>query len=349
MTESLALATPADVPEPPDIIAVAQSKERDLLLRDIGSGLKLTKEQKAIFARQATYDVVDVLPTGEMYVSGNYWRALLSEAFDPGGWGVRPGRPQQHMHEENDRSILYREVFLVVSRCEKCLHSISACTCKTTRKARAVCLATAMGAQVFHPANSRMTIDDATEACTTNGIMRCCKVLGIYANLWDKAWAEKARAELCVKVQTRGYNNKVRDYWRRLDRLPLPGEFGLADGSLNANKYEAPAPPPQSPGRQQQPTPREAKHMPEAAPPASTGVLLLPGHAIKTIRVVNTGGGKLWVVSTDKAEFITFNEQLMIALENFRARGMRVDITTETITTERGPRESILEARPIRK
>src|SRR5678810_10257 len=43
--------------------------ERARLLRQAGS-LKLTKVQRAILSAPATDDVVDVLPTGEVYVSG---------------------------------------------------------------------------------------------------------------------------------------------------------------------------------------------------------------------------------------------------------------------------------------
>jgi hypothetical protein len=343
MTESLALAdaVPQDV-APPQQIAVAQSRERDKLMADIGSGIKLTDRQKEIFRRQASIDIIDILPTGEIYVPGNWWRALLNEAFDPGGWGLRPGKAHQHLHEDEHKSVLYREVFLVVSRCEKCHKSIGECKCKTS-KMRAVCLATAIGAQTFHPKNARMTVDDATEAAATNGIMRCCKPLGIYANIWDRAWAQPARDAIGIQVKT----GRQGPQWRRFDRAPLYGEVGLWPGSINADKYQAPDLKPPAP-RQQQSRPAPPQPSPAQDAPPPTGALLLPGHGNKTIRPVDTDAGKLWVVSTDKGEFITFNEQLMLALENYRARGWRVDITAETVTTARGPRESIFEARPLK-
>lgn len=350
--ESLVVAAEASAPTefapPPNVIAVAMAKERELLLRDIGTGIKLTKAQKKILAAAATHDDVDILPTGEIYVSGDKWRARLNDAFDPMGWGFRPGQIHQHFHEKEDKCVLYREIFLVVSRCDECWKSISACSCTGQLSAKAVCVSTAIGAQQFHPKNARMTLDDAAEAATTNGIMRCCKPHGLFANIWDRRWAEEAKLALGIKVQVADWRNNIRDFWRRLDRRPLPGEVGLADGSPNAEQYVAPSVPAPS-GRKaappRQPPPQTAQS--DAPAPKTDG--LPPGHGLKTIRVAMNGEEKVWVVSTDRGDLLTADPKTMLSLEHAKANGQRVHFTTEVKPTVRGSRNWIVEFKVIKQ
>ncbi len=335
--------------QPPATIQHLLANEREKMLKQIGAGLKLTDEQKATLATQASAATLAVKPTGELYVPGNFWRVILNHAFDPMGWGVRPGAPHLDLHnkadaEDKGQSVLYREVFLVVSRCGKCFHSLSACKCKPGPKApQPIAVATAIGAQQYHPNNVRMTYDDAAEAATTNGLMRCGKVFGLYSNIWEPVWATQMRAELCFEVFIR--NGYPRKQWRRTDMPHLRDEEGLTPSSPNRDKYVVAT---RENDQQQSRTLTSTRPMTSSAeqirpaPSDATSVSTV-GEKILVIRGVMDSETKSqgWVVNTDAREYFTDDSELVKSLENAKQRGHRITPKGRTQTNERGTRNVI--------
>jgi hypothetical protein len=142
--------------------------------------------------------------------------------------------------------------------------------------------------------------------------------------------------------------------WRRLDASPFQGEFALADGSPNADKYTAPgAPKPQAPRQSLPPAPaapsktEELKAAVAAIVPQSEAP---PAHGEKILsnprRVNYTKGGEAlhyWVVQTDYAEYVTQDYDLVQALEATRSRGLRIRPQYESRATQGGTKKVIIE------
>ncbi len=156
----------------------------------------------AILTAAVSPDEVDILPTGELYLSHARYRTRLVQAFGPMGWGMRP--LGEHMFDAADGT-LYREWGLVVSG----------------RLA-----AVAVGSASYHETNDRMSYADAAEAVKSNALSRCCKDLGIALELWDHRWIEVFKRDFCVKVWRKSTGGK-RDgqqgsyQWRRKDADPF--------------------------------------------------------------------------------------------------------------------------------
>lgn len=376
MTESLALAEThpsAPVPSeftPPETQQPLVAQEREKVLAEAGTGIKLTQAQKRLLRVEATHEIIEILPTGEIYVPGDKWRKTLTDAFDPLGWFLRKGAIHMDLHEDKDKdkSVLYLEVFLFASRCSVCMFSLNSCRCKVAEakpgRFQKVLIASAIGAASYHPKNPRTDYDDAVESAVTNGIMRCGKAIGLYANAWDRKWAEDAKYAIAVKVTTRDWNNRSRDYWRRWDAHPLDGETGIVQGSPNADKYTPPASarPEHHGGRpgggkQEQ----QAEQVKQAAPPAEgsttpatpakASALETPpanGEKILVIRPVNYKDDQqqqqqYWVVNTDFTEYVTIDPGVVRSLENAKTRAMRIRVNFELVQGKHGARKRIVE------
>lgn len=314
------------------VVQNLQAKERETLLKQIGGGIKLTPEQITQLRREATHEIIDLLPTGEIYVPGDKWRKALNDVFSPMGWGYRASTPQLDVHEDENKSksIMYREVFLVVSRCTACLRSLSVCECKKAHKYEAWCVSTSYGAQAYHPNNKRMTYDDAAEGASTNGLMRCCKPFGLYENIWDKAWAEAAKAAVGIRVTVRESwgSNKIKQYWRRRDGRPLIDEVGEPQNNGKAPVQE----------KTQAPQPAQTV----SAQPAKGGP-----EKILVCRPVNYKEGTetkvYWVVNTDADTYVTNDADLVRALEAAKSNGKRIRVEWEA----HGQKKKIIEFKEV--
>ena len=329
------------------------------LLNQIGGGVRLTQAQQAALVVDADDSIIDLKPTGEIYVAGAFWRKRLNEVFGPLGWGVRGMTPQMDLHEsgghDQGKSTMYREVFLLVARCSRCQRSMSACECLGPLEA--YCVSTTYGAQDYHPSNKRMSFDDAAEGALTNGLMRCCKDgLGLYGNIWEPQFAKAAQRRLGVKVHCRTWDNKVRAVWRRLDGVQVDGEVGVAEDSPNqdayAERFKTMNHPTDGGGQQQKPVRTQPiVKQSEAAPAATVGPAeaLFKGEKILVIRLVQHASGKFWVLNLDPSgELIMDDETMVVALENAKARGHRIVVTSEeAVKTMRGSRRKLLEYRLV--
>lgn len=335
------------------------------MMQQIGSGLKLTDEQRRKLVVDAGDNLLNLKPTGEIYVPGVHWRTILNQVFDPFGWGVVGGAPQLDLHERGNssgdqgKSTMYRDVFLRISRCDRCWKSINVCQCGGPYTFYTA--AQAIGAQEYHPTNSRLAMDDAAEGALTNGLMRCCKVFGIYDNVWNPIFAEAAKHRIGVRVKVQWSSGTVKYYWRLLDSQPLADEVGVADDSPNKDAYLQRFPPKGRQHQQDTDRPPQGRPIPRGQTPARAakekpadpkpeppveGEDQTP-QKILVIRAVPYDGGTYWVLNLDPAgEFIIEDEQVVKSLENAKARGKRVIITTtDNLRTKSGTRKKLIEFR----
>lgn len=338
----------------------ASPMSRSALMQSIGSGLKLTDEQRRKLVVDAGDNIINIKPTGEIYVPGAHWRTILNQVFDPFGWGTVAGTPQLDLHEkttganwrdgDQGKSTMYLDVFLMIARCTRCHRSINACECGGPYES--YCASQAMGAQEYHPTNSRLALDDAREGAITNGITRCCKAFAIFGNIWNPVFAEAAKNRLGVRVNVRQRNNDLKPYWRLLDREPLDGEVGLSPDSPNQEKYVARFPPKSAQQQARQAPPKPAQQQQEVvkSTDAAQAQPAAGGDKILVIRSVKHANGEYWVVNFDPlGEVVTDDAAIVVALENAKAHGQRVIVSTESVKTQRGSRRKLLEFKIVTK
>jgi hypothetical protein len=198
MSEAL-MERPAGAPA--EIVATPQ-QELVPVERDPYAGIasaRVSKEQEAILLRDCKTDELDILPTGEVYMSQVEYRRRLNAAFGPGGWALRPlGKPTVMGNTLMQEWALYAEGRYIGS---------------------------AWGEAEYQPRNARHSYATATEALKSNGLMRCCKDLGIAAECWDRRYTTKFKKDHCVKVwRNKAKNGNGEFQWRRKDSEPFYDE-----------------------------------------------------------------------------------------------------------------------------
>lgn len=140
MADNTALV-PRDVDETLDLVAP----------EDLYVGLSLhrvTDEEAKILIAPLTDDEVEILPTGELYMSAVNYRRRLTAAFGPGGWAMRPlTKPALRGNQLMQEWALYVYGHFVASAYGEC---------------------------EYQPDNARMTYGDVIEGAKSNAVMRCC-------------------------------------------------------------------------------------------------------------------------------------------------------------------------------
>lgn len=335
MTEALA-TTPAGA----DDTIVLSDEIRQKLTTDPKRGqtpkgtVKLTESQRAALLVRATEADVELKPTGEIYMPGVFYRTVLQQVFGPGAWHVEPGTAYMNLQDDAYKSTLYLQVRLIVGRCTRCQRSAAACDCGAATEE--ICIAEDVGAQAYHPTNARLSYDDAYTAAVTNGLMRCCsKTLGVYANCWEPRWAEEARWQIGLQVSVTGWDNKVKNQWRRWDRRPLAGERGIAHGSPNAGKFAAVT-------AAKSDAPPRTGSTPQAARPATVvAAAKVIGEKIGGIRK-DASDGESWIVTTNVGEHVTDSEHFVRELERLKAQGKLLVFEDELVPGRKGMRKKII-------
>jgi hypothetical protein len=198
MSETMPLMERAGT-TPADIVAATQESHALAVVpveRDPYAGIastRVTKEQETTLLRESKIDELDILPTGEVYMSQVEYRRRLNSAFGPGGWALRPlGKPTVMGNTLMQEWALYAEGRFIGS---------------------------AWGEHDYHKNNDRSSYATAAEALKSNALTRCCKDLGIAAECWDRRFTAKFKKEHCVKVwRSKSGRNKSGEYqWRRKD------------------------------------------------------------------------------------------------------------------------------------
>ena len=169
------------------------------------SVLPATEAQTEILLRPCDDTELDILPTGEVYLSQVGYRRRLNEAFRPGGWALVPIDDRPIIH---GRTMMQRWALYIGGRF----------------------IASAYGEQDYFEENERQSYATAAESLKSNALMRCCKDLGIASECWDRHFTQTFKAATCVKVwrtKTKRQGGQLGVFqWRRRDAEPFYDEGG---------------------------------------------------------------------------------------------------------------------------
>lgn len=164
------------------------------------------KQAEVLMKAVATEDL-DILPTGEVYLTQVKYRQRLNEAFGPGGWALRPlGKTIV-----KDNSLMREYALYADGRF----------------------VSQAVGESDYIPNNPRMTYATALEALKSNALMRCCKDIGIASECWDRHFTEVFKHEHCIQVWRK---NSAKPQWRRKDAEPWFDEAGQVQPQGNGGQ-----------------------------------------------------------------------------------------------------------------
>lgn len=163
----------------------------------------VSPEQAEVLLTATNHDDLDILPTGEVYLTQSKYRQRLNQAFDPGGWAMRPLSPPYVKD-----NLAMQEWALYANDGQF--------------------LAYAVGGATYQEDNRRMDWSDTLETVKSNALMRLCKDLGIALECWDKKFVSEFRAKYCVKVWRKNYD---KPQWRRADAEPFYDETGPVQDS----------------------------------------------------------------------------------------------------------------------
>lgn len=140
-------------------------------------------------------DMVDIRADGIIFISIIHYRRKLTRAFGPGGWWVVPNSDVDEV-DAMKKVLRYRGTLYVHGRY----------------------IAEAVGEHDYDPASD--SLGDAREAAKSNCLMRCCKDLGIFSELWDRAFIDEWK----VRFATRSSDGT----WQRRRRPPIKPESAEA-------------------------------------------------------------------------------------------------------------------------
>lgn len=139
-------------------------------------------EVQAALSMDAEDDMIDIKPNGAIYVSHPIYRDVLDRAFGIGGWALVP---LESPRIKGDRAIWYG--FL---------------------KARGQYIESAYGGCSYVPKNREMNEDDAVEGAKSDCLVRCCKALPLFRNLWNHDFAEAWKKQYAYQVENPNYPGK---------------------------------------------------------------------------------------------------------------------------------------------
>lgn len=214
-----------DVDDPPahNLPAVIDPQKSINPYQGIGQ-VPITAEQAAQLESPIDPEQLDILPTGEVYMSQVWYRRKLNKVFGAGHWGMFP----LGAYSQQDATLM-REYALIVN---------------------GAFVADAVGEADYHPNNDRMSYATAATALKSNALSRLCKDLGIASECWDKRFTEKWIDQYALSVWRRDAKKRA-PQWRRKDVKPFYDETGPAGPQ---QPQQAPAP-----RATAQPTPRAAE------------------------------------------------------------------------------------------
>lgn len=162
--------------------------------------------------------LVDIRPDGLIYVSHVHYRDRLDSAFGVGAWALVPLESPKVSGNK-----VYYYGFL---------------------KARGQFISDAYGEAMYYPGNSNGSYGNSVEAAKSDCLVRCCKLLPMFRECWDKEYADYWVEKYAEKGVTRQSQGKVvwkkkgeamRDWTTRPDRQSQ-GEYHRASRLVDENQ-----------------------------------------------------------------------------------------------------------------
>ena len=193
------------------------------MYQSIGA-ITLAPEERSVLDKAAEMENVAVRPTGEVYLSHEWYRVRLRQAFGVGGFGQRVLNTWKEEESEGN-TILYVRLALFI---------------------RGSFIADAIGSHTYRAKNVRLDYSDAFESAKSNALVRCCKAAGLGLEPWSPKFRNDFLRDHCVKVIVND-GGKMLSRWRRKDAEPFEGEIppkttDSKDGA-DAIKKDAGSPP----------------------------------------------------------------------------------------------------------
>jgi hypothetical protein len=137
---------------------------------------RFTDAQIQILKRDVNPSLVKKRSDGFFYIDGIHYRNALDEAFGPGAWSLLPLREFVEygvMHTKEGMDKKFARVSLPG---------------QLWIEGRFV--AQAIGEDIYYLGNQADSYGTAWEKAKSNLLVRCCKEIGIFRQLWDKDWLE---------------------------------------------------------------------------------------------------------------------------------------------------------------
>lgn len=166
--------------------------------------LDLNDEQMAILKESVDPDEVLIRPDGLVYLSWSRYHKQLTRMFGT-RWTLIPnGMPQIN---PNGKEVIWGFTLIVGTK-------------DKDGNIKQHYVGFAIGGNEYHPNNPRMNYNDAVEGAKSNALMRLCKELGMFLELWDKEWVENWRKKYAVRFK----NAKGEYEWRKKTKAELEAE-----------------------------------------------------------------------------------------------------------------------------
>ena len=113
---------------------------------------------------------IDRLKSGKtvelLYVPHSHYRQRLSRAVGAGAWALH--KDQEPKMDPEDGQVYWSGSLYILGRY----------------------IASAIGQQKYVPGNARMSFADAVEGSKSDCLVRCCKDLGMFMELWTPSWRD---------------------------------------------------------------------------------------------------------------------------------------------------------------
>ena len=188
-TDTTALASATTIameglrPETGEIVPLPAVERVGIAERFRGASTQpVTEEQAKILMTPCDITELDILPTGEVYLSHVGYRRRLNQVFRPGGWSLVPlDKPAMVGNTLMQPWALY----------------VNGCFISST-----------YGEADYQKTNARQSYATAAESLKSNALMRCCKDLGIASECWDRRFTETFKRDYCLQLQGK---------WKRKD------------------------------------------------------------------------------------------------------------------------------------
>jgi len=159
----------------------------------------------AVLGESVNEEEVELRDDGIVFMPGVWYRRQLFRAFGPGAWALLPRGPER----TDGQTVLYKGGLYVLGRFVS--EAVGECEKRWG-----------------------MSYASALEGARTDCLSRCCKDLGMAAELWDKAWRDSWLAKYSVKE----WRNPTEAQLRENPKARGRWFFSRVDGKKDAELVE---------------------------------------------------------------------------------------------------------------
>lgn len=196
-----------------------QATDNKIAIYQNASLLKIEETEQKKLTASFDEKLIEIRPDGIIYLPQVFWRIRLNETFGIGQWCLIP--KSQNKDPEKDK--LYIEGVLMV---------------------RGAYMATAVGEAELHSDNKNQSWASVWESAKSDCITRCCKDLGIAAELWQPEFIRQWLKKYAVDVWCQQKDGKYKKQWRKASSDPFWNEQKNGQEKQEVKKLGKPEPKP---------------------------------------------------------------------------------------------------------